>query len=223
MKSYEEACGLAKALDLLGERWTLLVIRQLMFGPQRFTDLEAGLPGVPTSLLSSRLKELGEARVIERRTLPPPAASTVYELTEAGRELEGSIVQLARWGGRFGRPVSEEDAFNPQCMALGLLWLFRPDAARAVRATYEVRAFGNVVSVVVNRGRVDVRVGPADRPDLVIEVLDRAAGQAMTTGRLPATDARMSDQVRIQGPDEALQDFMRIFAMEPVPAHAGTA
>lgn len=222
MKSYEEACGLAKALDVLGERWTLLVVRQLMFGPQRFTDLESGLPGVPPSLLSSRLKELGDAGIVGKRTLPPPAASTVYELTDAGRELEGSVISLARWGARFGPSVTEEDVFNPQCMALGLRWIFRPEAARHVRATYELRAFGSVVSAVVNRGRIQVAVGPADHPDLVIEVLDRAAGRAMSTGRMPASDARMSEHVRLKGDKDALEDFLRIFAMDPVPAHAGT-
>jgi DNA-binding HxlR family transcriptional regulator len=223
MKSYEEACGLAKALDVLGERWTLLVVRQLMFGPQRFTDLQTGLPGVPPSLLSSRLKELGEAGIVGKRTLPPPAASTVYELTDAGRELEGPVISLARWGARFGPPVTEEDIFNPQCMALGLRWLFRPEAARHIHATYELRAFGNVVSALVDRGRIEVEVGPADDPDLVIEVFDRAVGRAMSTGRMPAPDARMSEQVRLEGSEDALEDFLRIFAMDPLPAHAGTA
>jgi DNA-binding HxlR family transcriptional regulator len=222
MKSYEEACGLAKALDVLGDRWTLLVVRQLMFGPQRFTDLETGLPGVPPSLLSSRLRELGDAGVVGKRTLPPPAASTVYELTEVGRELEASIISLARWGARFGPPVTEEDMFNPQCMALGLRWLFRPEAARHVRATYELRAMGNVVSAVVNRGRIEVSVGPADDPDLVVEVLDRAVGRAMSTGRMPARDAKMSDRVVLEGDPEALEDFLRIFAMDPEPARVET-
>lgn len=222
MKSYEEACGLAKALDLLGERWTLLVVRQLMFGPQRFTDLEVGLPGVPPSLLSSRLKELGDADIVVKRTLPPPAASTVYELTQAGRELEGSVISLARWGARFGPPVTEEDVFNPQCMALGLRWLFQPERARHVHATYELRAMGNVVSAVVDRGLIEVTVGPADDPDLVIEVLDRAAGRAMSTGRMAAPDARMSDHLRIEGDQVALQDFLRIFAMDPQPADVAT-
>jgi DNA-binding HxlR family transcriptional regulator len=222
MKSYEEACGLAKALDVLGERWTLLVVRQLMFGPQRFTDLERGLPGVPPSLLSSRLKELGDAGIVGKRSLPPPAASTVYELTDAGRELEGTVISLARWGARFGPPITEEDVFNPQCMALGLRWLFRPEAARHVHATYELRAMGSVVSAVVNRGRIEVAVGPADDPDLVIEVLDRAVGRAMSTGRMPARDAKMSDQVLLEGDPEALGDFLRIFAMDPEPARVAT-
>jgi hypothetical protein len=193
-----------------------------MFGPQRFTDLETGLPGVPPSLLSSRLKELGEAGIVGKRTLPPPAASTVYELTDTGRELEGSVISLARWGARFGPPVTEEDIFNPQCVALGLRWLFRPEAARHVHATYELRAMGNVVSAVVNRGRIEVAVGPADDPDLVIEVLDRSVARAMSTGRMPALDARMSEHVRLEGSEDALEDFLRIFAMDPVPAHAGT-
>jgi DNA-binding HxlR family transcriptional regulator len=222
MKSYEEACGLAKALDVIGERWTLLIVRQLMFGPQRFTDLEKGLPGVPLSLLSSRLKELGDAGIVGKRTLPPPAASAVYELTDAGHALEGSLITLARWGARFGPPVTQEDIFNPQCMALGLRWIFRPEAARDVRATYELRAFGNVVSATVDRGSVEVATGPADAPDLIIEVLDREVGQAMSTGRLPASDAKMTQRLRLEGNEDALEDFVKIFAMDPAPTAAAS-
>jgi hypothetical protein len=194
-----------------------------MFGPQRFTDLETGLPGVPPSLLSSRLKELGDAGIIGRRTLPPPAGSAVYELTEAGHALKGSLISLARWGARFGPPVTQEDIFNPQCMALGLRWIFRPEAAREVRATYELRAFGNVVSAAVDHGSVHVTTGPAEAPDLIIEVLDREVGRAMSTGRLPASDVRMSQRVRLEGDEDALEAFMQIFAMDPAPAPAATA
>ena len=222
MKSYEEACGLAKALDVIGERWTLLIVRQLMFGPQRFTDLETGLPGVPPSLLSSRLRELGDAGIVGKRTLPPPAASAVYELTDAGHSLDGSLIALARWGARFGPPVTQEDIFNPQCMALGLRWAFRPEAARHVRATYELRAFGNVVSAAVDHGSVEVVTGPALAPDLIIEVLDREVGRAMSTGRLPASDAKLSQQLRLEGNEDALEDFVRIFAMDPAPSSAAS-
>lgn len=132
------------------------------------------------------------------------------------------MISLARWGGHFGPPVTEEDFVNPQCMALGLRWIFRPEAARHVRATYELRALGNVVSAVVNRGRIEVAVGPANDPDLVIEVLDRSIGRAMATGRMPAPDVRANEQVRLEGREDALEDFLRIFAMNPVPAHAAT-
>ena len=94
-KVYGQYCGLAKALDLVGERWTLLIIRDLSFGPRRFSDLVEGLPGISTAVLTERLNRLEDARLITRRTLPPPAASKVYELTEAGRELGRATVPLA--------------------------------------------------------------------------------------------------------------------------------
>jgi hypothetical protein len=94
-------------------------------------------------------------------------------------------------------------------MALGLRWLFRPEVAKHVRATYELRAFGNVVSAVVDRGRIDVSVGPADAPDLATEVLDRAVARAMSTEGMPASDAKMSEHVVLEGSEDALEDFLK--------------
>ena len=101
-RTYQQpGCGLAAALDLLGERWTLLIVRELMLGPQRYTDLSAGLPGLSTNLLAGRLRHLEDTGVVLRNELPPPAACTVYELTDVGAELEPMVVQLARWGSQF--------------------------------------------------------------------------------------------------------------------------
>src|SRR6187455_2871344 len=99
-RTYDDGCGIAHALDLIGERWALLVVRELLLGPRRFTDLRAGLPAASPNVLSQRLDELEEVGVLEKRTLPPPAGSTVYELTAWGRELEPVILALARWGSR---------------------------------------------------------------------------------------------------------------------------
>src|SRR3712207_3261653 len=97
-RSYDQFCGLAKALDVLGERWTLLVVRELLLGPKRYSDLLEGLPGIGTNLLAARLKALEASGLVGRRRLPPPAASNVYELTERGRALEPAIFELIRWG-----------------------------------------------------------------------------------------------------------------------------
>src|SRR5213076_2721880 len=99
-RKYGQGCGTAHALDLVGDRWALLVVRELVLGPKRFTDLREGLPGIGPNVLSQRLKELEEAEVVRQRVLPPPAGSSVYELTDWGLELEEVIVQLARWGAR---------------------------------------------------------------------------------------------------------------------------
>src|SRR3954452_5144800 len=97
-RSYDDACGIARALDVIGERWALLVVRELVFGPKRFTDLQAGLRRVSPDVLAQRLRDLEAAGVVARRTLPPPAASRVYELTDRGRELEPVLRALGRWG-----------------------------------------------------------------------------------------------------------------------------
>jgi DNA-binding HxlR family transcriptional regulator len=98
MRTYDDGCAAAHALDLVGERWALLVVRELLLGPKRFTDLRAGLPAVSSNVLSQRLRELEQAGVVRRRRLPPPAGSRVYELTDWGMELEPVIIRLGRWG-----------------------------------------------------------------------------------------------------------------------------
>ena len=120
MKSYREFCSTAKALDVVGDRWALLVVRELLLGPRRYTDLLEGLPGIGTNVLSTRLRELEEAGVVDRRTLPAPSAATVYELTDDGRELRDVVNALARWGAqRLTRPAPG-DAVKPRWFVLSL-------------------------------------------------------------------------------------------------------
>src|SRR5919202_4903626 len=99
--SYRQYCAVARGLDLVGERWTLLIVRDLLTGPKRYTDLLAGLPGIGTNLLATRLRELEQHGLVARRVLPPPAGSTVYELTDVGQTLEPVVLALGRWGRRL--------------------------------------------------------------------------------------------------------------------------
>src|SRR5574338_1433207 len=118
-KSYNQFCGLAYALDVIGERWTLLIIRELFAGPRRFTDLMGGLPGISTNLLTDRLRDLEQRGLIIKRTLPPPAASTVYELTRLGRGLENTLLAMGKWGSQFVPEHPEHDVIlNPNSYAL---------------------------------------------------------------------------------------------------------
>src|SRR4051794_8066328 len=103
-RTYGDSCGIARALDLVGERWALLVVRELMLGPKRFTDLRAGLRNLSADVLAQRLRQLEAAGVVRRRTLPPPAGSRVYELTDWGRDLEPALLALGRWGSRAALP-----------------------------------------------------------------------------------------------------------------------
>ena len=113
MKRYGQACTIARALDVVGERWSLLLVRELILGPRRYRDLAAGLPGIPSNVLAARLKDLQAAGVITRRTLPAPTDVTVYELTEAGRALQPALKELLDWGLRYGPEPSRDDAGQP--------------------------------------------------------------------------------------------------------------
>src|ERR671933_2557575 len=123
-RSYDQFCGVARALDLVGERCALLIVRDLILGPKRFTDLRRGLPGIGTNVLAARLKELERAGVVRRRTLPPPAASAVYELTDYGRELEEILLAFGRWGARTMGQRDPRYALRSEWLALALKAFF---------------------------------------------------------------------------------------------------
>src|SRR3712207_1892188 len=135
-RSYNQYCGLAYALDVVGERWTLLIVRELIAGPRRFKDLMDGLPGISTNLLAERLKNLEQQTVIRRRVLPPPAGSTVYELTALGQSLEKTLLELGKWGSQFV-PESREGAtvLRAGSYALTLKTFFRPERAQGIDET----------------------------------------------------------------------------------------
>ena len=119
MKSYGQFCALAKALDVIGDRWTLLIVRELLIREQaRYTDLRDGLPGIATNLLASRLSEMETAGVIEREEAPPPIATTLYRLTPRGRELEAVMLSIGRWGAPFMKDAPKSDAFCAHWIAL---------------------------------------------------------------------------------------------------------
>ncbi len=161
-KRYEQYCPMAHALDLVGDRWALLVVRELMHGPKRYTDLVEGLPGIGTNILAARLRDLEQADVVTRRTLPPPAASKVYELTDYGRELRPALRELALWGARsLGPPTLEAGLFDGW-VANAMDTVLAP---RAPAGRFELRVGDEVASMVDG----EVRRGPVDDPDVVVE------------------------------------------------------
>jgi DNA-binding HxlR family transcriptional regulator len=138
-RSYRQYCPIAHALDGVGDRWALLVVRDLLLGPKRFGDLMRGLPGIATNVLTDRLKGLEAAGVVRRRVLEPPAASSVYELTARGRDLQGVVEALARWGGRTLGPLEPGQTVSEESVMLGLRTVFESVALAGGRTTYEVR------------------------------------------------------------------------------------
>jgi DNA-binding HxlR family transcriptional regulator/putative sterol carrier protein len=216
-RSYGDACRFASALDLVGERWALLVVRELLLGPKRFTDLRRGLPNASPNILSERLRELEQGGVVHRRKLPPPAAAQVYELTEWGRGLEPVVTQLGAWGARSPIPPEHRE-IGPDSIVLALRSLFDRDAAEGLEASYELRLDGEAFAVEVAGGELDLARGEATEPAAVIET-DPATLAALLTGQLPLEDALDSGAASIEGTGKEARRFLALFPMpEPCPA-----
>jgi DNA-binding HxlR family transcriptional regulator len=214
-RTYGEGCAAAHALDLVGERWALLVVRELLLGPKRFTDLRAGLPGVSPNVLAERLGGLEEAGVVRRRRLPPPAASRVYELTEWGRDLEPVIVSLGRWGVRSpSRPL--DAGMSVDAFVLSLRTMFDPGEAGGLRAVFELRLGEDRFRAAVADGRLEVGRGGAADPDATVEADPPVLGALVYGGR-PLAEALRSGDVRIEGDGAAFERFLGLFPM-PEPA-----
>lgn len=211
-RTYRQYCFLAQALDLVGERWTLLVIRELLLGPRRFKDLLHGLPGIGTNLLSARLKELEASGLVRRATLPPPAGSSVYDLTDYGQELWPAVVELTRWGSK-AVDSSEDKIFRSEWGLLVFKAMFRPEAARGIKDTYEYRVDGEVFHVRVDDGTVETAEGRAVDPDVVLTT-DAATFLALGSGRLSAPDAVAEGRATIDGDPEALRRARKVFWLE---------
>ena len=192
VKRYEQYCPMAHALDLVGDRWALLVIRELMHGPKRYTDLVDHLPGIGTNILAARLRDLERNGVVTRRTLPPPAASKVYELSEYGRELRPAMHELAMWGARsLGPPTDKDELFEgwlSNAMDIAL-------APLAPSGRFEFRAGAEIASLVDG----EVVDGPIADPDVLVE--------GDPEGIYSLFVARCLDGVTIQG-DLALLDAL---------------
>jgi DNA-binding HxlR family transcriptional regulator/putative sterol carrier protein len=211
-RSYRQYCAMARALDVLGERWTLLIVRELLTGPKRFKDLLEGLPGIGTNLLAGRLKELEGEGLLRRTTLPPPAGSAVYELTGRGRDLEPVLMGLARWGvDLLGEPRPGE-AFKPAWAVQAMKATFRPEVARWVRETYEFRVGEDVFHVRVDDGVSEPEYGPAWEPDLILRT-DPDTFLALVSGRTEASDAIEAGRLDIEGDAEALARVGEIFGL----------
>jgi len=219
-RSYVDGCATAHALDLVGERWALLVVRELLLGPKRFTDLRTGIPDVSPDVLGRRLRELEHAGVVLRRKLAPPAGSQVYELTDWGYDLEPVVLALGRWGSRS--PSHPRDGqLGVDSLVLALKSEFDPVAAKRLRASYELRLGESHFHVEVADGQIEVARGPAAEPDATLTT-DPATMAALLWNARPLTEAVRSGDVTIQGSRAAVTRFLGLFPLpEPAPAAAG--
>lgn len=166
-RTHRDGCGIAHAADLLGERWALVVIRELLLGPKRFTDLRTGIPDISPNVLGQRLRELEEARIVRRRKLPPPAAARVYELTEWGQELEPAVLALGRWASRSDT-FPRDAEMGSDSMVLAIKAAFDREAAGDLDASYGLEFGEDVFQIEVADGAFQARRGEAKRPIAVI-------------------------------------------------------
>jgi DNA-binding HxlR family transcriptional regulator len=204
---YAQYCPVARVLELVGERWTLLVVRELLLGPRRFTDLLSGLPGISTNLLTGRLKELEQTGLVAKRTLPPPAASTVYELTDAAASLAPVLASMAEWGrDLLGRPRPDDDV-RSTWLVLGLAVTAKAPGL-ADDATYELqiddRDEGETFHIRSHGGHLQPAHGPATSPDAVIR-MDSRTLVGLASGDLDVQGSRDAKLITIGGDVDGAQ------------------
>ncbi len=216
-RSYSDPCGVARALDVIGERWALLVVRDLLLGPKRFTDLRASLAGIGPDVLAQRLRELEESGLVRRDTLAPPAASRVYRLTPRGAALEPVVVELGRWGSQAPFPT-EHGELSPDSLALALKTTFRPDAAGALALSVALTLDGQALESRVGGGQFALTRGTPSQPDLAITAETGALTQVLWHGR-PLDDATRTEEIVITGRRRDAVRFLRAFIL---PAGAGS-
>lgn len=214
-RTYGEACGIPRALDRVGERWALMIVRELLLGPKRFTDLRTGLPNVSPDVLAQRLRELDEAGVVQRRKLPPPAASQVYELTEWGFELEQVVIALGRWGARAPAPPDTAGmSFDAHIMSLRTL--FDPGLAAGFHASLELRLDEHHLRAEVADGQFEIVRGEAATPDVTIET-DPGTLIALVHGPRELAEALSTGDIEIAGDEQVAERFLGLFPL-PEPA-----
>jgi DNA-binding HxlR family transcriptional regulator len=214
VKSYRQYCPVAHALDQVGDRWELLIVRELMLGQRRYTDLAEALPGIGSNILTSRLRDLESAGIVRKTKLPPPWAVTVYELTEHGRELDTVLRSLAQWGARTLGAPDPGDCWSMYAVHTR----FRPE--EAVDGVYEIRFVeGETIAMHVTGGELVAMKLPAENPTLVVEAVPEGL-HAVIQGAVPIRSAVADGRLRILvGTERELGHLVSMFA----PAEAGAA
>ncbi|WP_434739429.1 winged helix-turn-helix transcriptional regulator [Micromonospora sp. SH-82] len=209
MRSYRDLCGIARALDVVGERWALLVVRELLFGPKRFADLHRGLPGMSQNVLTQRLRDLEDSDVLVRRRALPPAAGLIYELTDHGRALEPVLLALGRWGSPLApRPDSARE-LSPDALIVALRTTFDPAAMGSGRGTVALRLPGDAFLLTVGDGGLEAVRGDAPA-DAVLTCATRTV-QDLVFDRRDLDDACRNDVASAEGDLRLLRRLLAAF------------
>lgn len=208
-RTYGQYCGVSRALEVLGERWALLVVRDLLVSPKHMVDLRVGLPRIPADILVSRLRELERAGVVRRTAGGPADGSVRYELTDFGLELDGIVLAIGRWGARLLGDPRPEDIVTVDSLTMAMRATFRPDAARDVEVSYEVKIGGIVLNLRIDDGRLTVSAGPLPDADLCFE--PGMAFKSLLTGTMSAEEAIETGAVSVKGDPALLHLFTQLF------------
>ena len=196
-RRYHHYCPVARALDVVGERWTLLIARELLLGPRRFTDLAEGLPGIGSSVLTSRLTDLEQSGLVAKRNLPPPAASVVYELTDLGRGLAPVLAAVAGWGMNFLGEPQDDDVVRSSWLVLGLAATAKP-AVSVPDGTYELRVDDETFNVRSRDGHLQSAHGPTPNPEATI-TLTGGTLAAIGSGELQVPSPQADRLIEVDG------------------------
>jgi DNA-binding HxlR family transcriptional regulator len=209
-RRYGDPCGIARALDVVGDRWALLVVRELIFGPKRFRQLRDGLHGISPNVLSQRLRDLEDAGLVRHEMLEPPASVAVYELTARGRALEPVLLELGRWGSQ--EPVATARELSVSALLVALKTVFDP--AGAADAIYALRVDGQWFGLTVADGSAGIAAGRPRQPTVTFDT-DVATLRAVAFGREPVAEAERDGRLTVHGDRAAAERFTQMF---PVPA-----
>jgi DNA-binding HxlR family transcriptional regulator/putative sterol carrier protein len=216
---YQQYCALARTLDVAGDRWTLLIARELVPGPRRFTDLIDGLPGISRKLLTERLRALERDGIIARRELPPPAARQVYELTDDGRDLTEAMGPLIAWGVRRLGERKPTESFRARWPAVGMATLADREAAKGISETYQFLVGESAFHFTVDDGSVRLHDGWAQDPALVLTT-DEKTWADIASGKIRFSSATATGALSVAGKPRAVKRLRKIFSRNQMLAQA---
>jgi DNA-binding HxlR family transcriptional regulator len=214
-RGYAQLCGIATGLDVVGDRWSVLVIRDLLLGPLRFGDLANGLPGIGTNTLTTRLKLLEAMNVVARKTVALPDRGTVYELTSYGRELEPILMALGRWGAKSMGRLPENTRSRSRWLVAAMLAFHDPTAEVDRPTTWALVLTDGTFSVHAQGNQISITAGAPDQPDATVTTSDDSLHRLLT-GQLSAEDAVTNGAAELTGESDALPTLLQLFQLPPV-------
>jgi DNA-binding HxlR family transcriptional regulator/putative sterol carrier protein len=218
---YQQYCALARALDVAGDRWTLLIVREFIPGPRRFTDLLDGLPGISRNLLAERLRALERDGIVARQELPPPAARQVYELTDDGRDLAGAMAPLIAWGARRLGERKPTDSFSARWAAVAMASFADREAVKGVSETYQYLVGDSAFHFTVDDGSIQLRDGRAQDPTVTVTT-DEETWADIASGKITASSAAAAGALAVAGDRQAAKRLGKIFSPRPAARAGGS-